>query len=62
MLVDFVGFVVIKNPWSLSVRQFYIDYQPWITLEYVAIFLSPWMRLLQVRFATTRASRRSATG
>jgi hypothetical protein len=59
MLVDFVGFVAIKNPWSLSPRQFYIDYQPWITLIYVAIFLSPWVRLLITKLAAMRASRRS---
>jgi hypothetical protein len=60
MLVDFVGFVVVKNPWSLSVHQFYVDYQPWITLIYVAIALSPWIRLLVVRFGTPHANTRSA--
>jgi len=45
MVVDFVGFVVVRNPWSLTPRQFYVDYQPWITLIYVAIFASPWLYL-----------------
>jgi hypothetical protein len=62
VIVDFVGFVVIKNPWSLTPHQFYIDYQPWITLIYIAIFLSPWIRLLITEWKTIRASRRSVTG
>ncbi|WP_259070425.1 hypothetical protein HDF24_11080 [Mucilaginibacter sp. X4EP1] len=41
--VDFVGFVLIKSPYSLTAHEFYIDYQPWITLIYIAIFLSPWI-------------------
>ncbi|HWR15373.1 MAG TPA: hypothetical protein VN577_11115 [Terriglobales bacterium] len=45
MLVDFVGFVVIKNQWSLTPHEFYVEYQPWISLIYLAIFLSPWIRL-----------------
>ncbi|GAA2388341.1 hypothetical protein [Dactylosporangium salmoneum] len=45
MVVDFVGFVLIKNPWSLTPHQFYVDYQPWITLIYAAIFASPWLWL-----------------
>jgi hypothetical protein len=44
-IVDFVGFVVIRNPWSLTPHQFYVDYQPWIGLIYLAIFASPWLRL-----------------
>ena len=55
VVVDFVGFVVIKNPWSLSPRQFYVDYQPWITLIYAAIFASPWIYLLVARSATPRS-------
>lgn len=38
---DLVGWVLIKHPWSLSFKEFYIDYQPWITLTYLIIFLSP---------------------
>ena len=39
--VDLVGWVLIRHPWSLTFREFYIDYQPWITLIYIAIFLGP---------------------
>lgn len=38
---DVFGWVIIKHPWSLSFKEFYIDYQPWITLIYIAIFVSP---------------------
>ncbi len=35
------GWVIIKHPWSLSFKEFYIYYQPWITLIYLAIFVGP---------------------
>ena len=41
MAFDLVGWVLIKHPWSLSFRNFYIGYQPWISLIYLAIFLGP---------------------
>jgi hypothetical protein len=43
MIVDCVGFVLIKSPFSLTPHAFYVDYQPWISLIYLAIFLSPWI-------------------
>ncbi len=41
IIFDVFGWVIIKHPWSLTFKEFYIDYQPWITLIYVAIFLGP---------------------
>lgn len=41
IVIDFIGWVLIKHPWSLSFKEFYVDYQPWITLTYLVIFLSP---------------------
>ena len=41
IVFDLFGWVLIKHPWSLSFREFYVDYQPWITLIYLAIFLGP---------------------
>ncbi len=41
ILFDVFGWVLIKHPWSLSFREFYIDYQPWISLIYLAIFFGP---------------------
>lgn len=39
--VDYVGFVLIKNPISLSPHDFYVGQFPWIYLIYVAVFFSP---------------------
>jgi hypothetical protein len=41
IVFDVFGWVLIKHPWSLSFREFYVDYQPWISLIYLAIFLGP---------------------
>lgn len=41
IVFDVFGWVLIKHPWSLSFKAFYVDYQPWITLIYVMIFLGP---------------------
>ena len=41
IVFDVFGWVIIKHPWSLSFKEFYIDYQPWITLIYLAIFAGP---------------------
>ena len=41
LVFDAIGWVLIKHPWSLSFKEFYIDYQPWISLIYLAIFLGP---------------------
>jgi hypothetical protein len=49
MIVDLVGFVLIKSPYSLTPHEFYVIYQPWISLIYVAIFLSPVIRLWLAR-------------
>lgn len=40
-VVDLVGWVLVKHPWNMTFREMYVDYQPWITLTYLAIFLSP---------------------
>ena len=41
IVIDLVGWVLIKHPLSLTFRQFYIEYQPWITLVYLAMFMAP---------------------
>ncbi len=41
IIFDLFGWIIIKHPWSLSFKEFYIDYQPWISLIYIAIFLGP---------------------
>ena len=41
IVFDVFGWVIIKHPWSLTFKQFYIEYQPWISLIYLSIFLGP---------------------
>lgn len=41
IVVDYVGFVLIKNPISLTPHDFYVGQFPWIYLIYVAIFFAP---------------------
>jgi hypothetical protein len=55
MVVDFVGFVLIKNPWSMTPHELYVEYQPWITLIYISIFLGPWIRLGVSRLRMSQA-------
>lgn len=43
IVVDLIGWVLVKHPWSLSFKEFYIDYQPWITLIYLTIYASPFI-------------------
>lgn len=43
ILVDLIGWVLIKHPWYMTFKEMYIDYQPWITLIYVSIFVSPFI-------------------
>ena len=42
IVVDYVGFVLIKNPISLSPHDFYVGQFPWIYLIYAAVFFAPW--------------------
>ena len=46
LVVDLIGWVIVKHPWSLTFKEFYIDYQPWITLIYLTIFVSPFIAYL----------------
>lgn len=49
VLADLVGWVLIKHPWRLTFKEFYIDYQPWITLIYLAIFVGPTVGWMLIR-------------
>ena len=49
IVFDVFGWVIIKHPWSLTFKEFYIDYQPWITSIYIAIFLGPILGFLITR-------------
>ena len=54
VIVDFVCFVLIKHPWSLTPHEFYVEYEPWISLIYISIFLSPLIRLTLSRLLTKK--------
>lgn len=41
ILIDFVSFVLIPHPYAFTFTEFYVGYQPWITIIYVVIFISP---------------------
>ena len=41
IVIDVIDWVLIKHPWSLTFKEFYVDYQPWITLIYLTIYASP---------------------
>ena len=48
--LDFVAFVLIRTPISLSPHDFYLGQFPWIYLIYLAVYISPlcymWLRKL----------------
>jgi len=41
ILTDLVFFVLIPSPVALSFHQFYVEYQPWISITYLIVFISP---------------------
>ena len=41
ILIDLVGWILIPHPWAMTFKEFYVEYQPWITLIYLVIFFSP---------------------
>ena len=43
VVFDLIGWILIKYPWSLTFKEFYVDYQPWITLIYITIYASPFI-------------------
>ena len=43
IILDLFGWVIIKHPWSLTFKQFYVEYQPWITFIYITIYASPFI-------------------
>ena len=56
MVLDLVFFVMIQTPISLSAHEFYIDYQPWITLAYVSILAGHMISYVLSRFRTQKLS------
>ena len=46
IVFDLMGWVIIKHPWTMTWKAFYIDYQPWITLIYLSIFASTFIGMI----------------
>ncbi|HEX2952939.1 MAG TPA: hypothetical protein VHR47_03025 [Bacillota bacterium] len=46
IVFDVVAWVLIKHPWSMRWKEMYVDYQPWISLIYLSIFISPFIGAL----------------
>ncbi len=41
IIFDLIAWVLIRHPCRFTFKEFYIDYQPWLTLIYIAIFCAP---------------------
>lgn len=50
IVFDVFGWMIIKHPWSLSFKKFYVYYQPWISLIYLSIFLGPLIGFAFINF------------
>ncbi|MCA0363039.1 MAG: hypothetical protein LCH67_03290 [Bacteroidetes bacterium] len=41
MIADYISFVLIKSPMSFTPYQFYIENQPWISIMYFFVLITP---------------------
>lgn len=41
LVLDLFCWVIIPHPWRLTLKDLFVTYQPWITLAYISIGLSP---------------------
>lgn len=46
IIIDVFAWVIIKHPWSMTWKEMYVDYQPWLTFIYLSIFVSPFIGAL----------------
>jgi hypothetical protein len=49
IVFDLFGWVIIKHPWRMKFREMYVQYQPWISLIYLSIFISPFIATIFVQ-------------
>lgn len=49
IVFDLADRVLIKHPWRLTFKQFYVGYQPRLALIYLAVFGGPLVGYLLVR-------------
>lgn len=43
IVIDLFGWVLVRHPWRMTFKEMYVDYQPWITLIYLSILVSPFI-------------------
>lgn len=48
IIIDFISWIVIPHPFRFTLKEFYVDYQPWISLIYLSIFVSHYIVLFFV--------------
>lgn len=41
LVFDWIFWLLVPHPWRLTTQELFLDYQPWITFAYLAIFISP---------------------
>jgi len=46
IVFDVFAWVIIRHPWAMTWKEMYLDYQPWITLIYLSIFISPFIGMV----------------
>jgi len=43
IVFDLIAWVIIPHPFALTFYEYYVKSQPWITIAYIAIFVSPFI-------------------
>ena len=46
IVFDLIGWVIIPHPFRLTFYEFYVEGQPWITMVYFVVFLSPFIGMV----------------
>jgi len=46
IIFDLVAWVLIHHPWAMTWKEMYLDYQPWLMLIYISIFISPFIGMV----------------
>ena len=50
LIFDVIFWIILPHPWRLTVRELFVAYQPWITLAYIAIFISPFLGVIYLLY------------
>lgn len=46
LILDVSFWIILPHPWRLTIHELFVEYQPWITLAYGAILISPLLSLI----------------